>query len=169
MTTNAGAHKHSHEDKAGHHGPSNRMYWIFAAVLLVNLGLMWVLTMSMIRTWEHFYFNPSNLYMAVIMVTAMAVLMVVGMWSMFKNTKINIALLLGFIVLFIATLLLGRAEAGVGNEGFLKSMIPHHSRAILVCQESNITDPEIQDLCATIVETQQEEIAQMQEILKRYE
>ena len=88
---------------------------------------------------------------------------------MFKNTKVNIALLVGFVALFIATLLLGRAEAGVGNEGFLKSMIPHHSRAILVCQESNITDPEIQDLCATIVETQQEEIAQMQEILKRYE
>ncbi|MFC3480647.1 DUF305 domain-containing protein [Kocuria carniphila] len=169
MTTNASARNQRHEDKAGHHGTSNRMYWIFAAILLVNLGLMWVLTMSMIRTWDHFYFNPSNLYMAFIMVTAMAILMVVGMWSMFQNTKLNIALLIGFIALFVAALLFGRAEVGVGNEGFLKSMIPHHSRAILVCQESNITDPEIQDLCATIVETQQEEIAQMQDILTRYE
>ena len=107
--------------------------------------------------------------MALIMVTTMAVFMVVGMWSMFKNTKTNIALLIGFLALFTATLLLGRVEAGVGNEGFLKSMIPHHFRVILVCQESNITDPEIQDLCTTIVEPQQEEIAQMQNILKRYE
>ena len=57
--------------------------------------------------------------MALIMVTTMAVFMVVGMWSMFKNTKTNIALLIGFLALFTATLLLGRVEAGVGNEGFL--------------------------------------------------
>lgn len=169
MATNKTSPQQGHQDQAGHHGKSNRMYWIFAAILLVNLGLMWVLTMSMIRDWDHFYFNASNLYMAFIMVTAMAVLMVVGMWSMFKSTTINIALLVGFIALFIATLLLGRAEAGVGNEGFLKSMIPHHSRAILVCQESNITDPEIEELCQQIVETQKQEIAQMQEILERYE
>lgn len=47
-------------------------------------------------------------------------------------------------------------------------MIPHHSRAILVCEESNITDPEIIELCETIVETQQEEISQMETILDRY-
>ena len=47
-------------------------------------------------------------------------------------------------------------------------MIPHHSRAVLMCQESAITDPEVEDLCATIIETQLEEIAQMQEILRRY-
>lgn len=48
-------------------------------------------------------------------------------------------------------------------------MIPHHSRAILVCQESDITDPEIVELCRAIVETQREEIEQMQEILQRYQ
>ena len=46
-------------------------------------------------------------------------------------------------------------------------MIPHHSRAILVCQEASITDPEIEQLCSEIVEAQ--EIAQMKEILKRYQ
>ncbi|WP_277922235.1 DUF305 domain-containing protein [Klebsiella aerogenes] len=46
--------------------------------------------------------------------------------------------------------------------------MPHHSRAILVCQEADITDPEIVQLCDDIVEAQQEEIAQMEEILERY-
>lgn len=46
-------------------------------------------------------------------------------------------------------------------------MIPHHSRAILVCQESDLTDPEVIELCEQIVKTQKEEIAQMQEILDR--
>ncbi len=48
-------------------------------------------------------------------------------------------------------------------------MIPHHSRAILVCQEASITDPEIEQLCSEIVEAQEREIAQMKEILKRYQ
>ena len=56
---------------------------------------------------------------------------------------------------------MGRNEVGVGDEGFLTSMIPHHSRAILVCQEATITDPEIEQLCSEIVEAQEREIAQM--------
>ncbi len=48
-------------------------------------------------------------------------------------------------------------------------MIPHHSRAILVCQEANITDPEIEQLCVEIIDAQQKEIAQMEDILERYE
>ena len=145
------------------------MYAKFGVILLISLGLMWILSMSMIRSIDHFYFNLSNFWMALLMVAAMAVVMVIGMWAMFKNTKANIAMLVGFAVLFVGVFALGRTESFVGNEQFLKSMIPHHSRAILVCQESNITDPEIEELCKGIVETQQKEIAQMQSILDRYE
>lgn len=150
------------------HGSSGKMYLKFGIILLVSLGLMWVLSMSMVRSIDHFYFNLSNFWMALLMVSAMAIVMVVGMWAMFKNTKANIAMLVGFAVLFVGVFALGRTETFVGNEQFLKSMIPHHSRAILVCQESNITDPEIVELCEEIVQTQQEEISQMQTILDRY-
>lgn len=145
------------------------MYVKFGIILLVSLGLMWVLSMSMVRSIDHFYFNLSNFWMALLMVGAMAVVMVIGMWSMFKNRKANIAMLVGFVVLFAGAFALGRTETFVGNEQFLKSMIPHHSRAILVCQEAHITDPEIEQLCTEIVETQREEIARMQSILDRYE
>jgi uncharacterized protein (DUF305 family) len=47
-------------------------------------------------------------------------------------------------------------------------MIPHHSSAIVMCEESTITDPEIVTLCGQIVKAQKEEIAQMQKILSRY-
>ncbi|MHA7140352.1 MULTISPECIES: DUF305 domain-containing protein [unclassified Arthrobacter] len=149
-------------------GGSGKMYLKFGVILLISLGLMWVLSMSMVRSIDHFYFNLSNFWMALLMVGAMAIVMVVGMWSMFKNKKANIAMLVGFAVLFVGAFSLGRTETFVGNEEFLKSMIPHHSRAILVCQESNITDPEIVELCDAIVETQREEISQMQSILDRY-
>lgn len=153
------------DGRSGHEKKSMSMYAKFGIIMVVSLGLMWVLSMSMVRTLDHFYFNLSNFYMALIMVSAMGLVMVVGMWSMLKNTKANIAMLAGFAALFVLALSLGRTETFVGNEAFLESMIPHHSRAILVCQESAITDPEIEQLCEAIVETQREEVAQMEQIL----
>jgi uncharacterized protein (DUF305 family) len=47
-------------------------------------------------------------------------------------------------------------------------LIPHHSSAILMCEQSAITDPEIIELCEEIVQSQEEEIAEMENILTRY-
>ena len=59
-------------------------------------------------------------------------------------------------------------QGAVGNEQFLRSMIPHHSGAILMCEQASLTDPEIIALCAQIIPSQSQEIQQMQEILERY-
>ncbi|MDV3220613.1 DUF305 domain-containing protein [Intrasporangium sp.] len=142
-------------------------YVRFGLTLLVSLVVMWVLSMSMVDQWGHFYFNLSNFWMALIMVSAMGIIMMVSMRSMFENTRLNLALYAFFVVLFVGSLALGRSSALVGDDQFLKSMIPHHSRAILVCQESDITDPEIQALCGEIIETQREEITRMEQILQR--
>ena len=60
-----------------------------------------------------------------------------------------------------------RTEAGIGDVKFLRSMIPHHSGAVLMCSESSIADPEIHDLCNSIVYGQQKEIEQMKRIVER--
>lgn len=143
-------------------------YAKLAIALLLSLIVMFVLTMSMIVTIDHFYINMSNLWMAVIMVAPMGVIMLAVMSDMFGNIRLNIALYTTFAIIFFGAFLLGRAEVFVGDEQFLKSMIPHHSRAILVCEEASITDPEIIQLCDQIIETQREEIRQMEEILQRY-
>jgi cation transport ATPase len=135
--------------------------------LAVGLALMFVLTMSMIRTIDHFYLNLSNFYMALVMVAPMGIVMLLVMWRMFENTRVNVVLLASLAALFAVAFALGRTETFVGDEQFLKSMIPHHSRAILVCQESSLTHPEIVELCEQIVQTQREEIAQMEAILER--
>lgn len=142
------------------------MYLKFGVILLVSLALMWVLSMSMVRSIDHFYFNLSNFWMALIMVSAMAVIMMVSMRSMFENKRLNVALYALFTLLFVGSLVLGRSSALVGDDQFLRSMIPHHSRAILVCQESDINDPQIQVLCGQIIEAQREEIVQMEKILE---
>jgi len=143
-------------------------YAKLAIALAVSLLLMFVLTMSMVRTLDHFYLNLSNFYMALIMVAPMGIVMLLVMRAMFDSKRLNVVLLVSFATLFGGALALGRTETFVGNEQFLKSMIPHHSRAILVCEESSITDPEIGRLCEEIVKTQRDEIRQMKEILERY-
>jgi len=47
-----------------------------------------------------------------------------------------------------------------------RSMIPHHSGAILMCEEAPIHDPEIKVLCEGIVKSQAEEIALMEAMLE---
>lgn len=143
-------------------------YLKLGIALAISLMLMVVLTMSMVRTIDHFYFNLSNFYMALIMVAPMGVVMLVVMWGMFRDKRLNFVLLAGFTALFVAAFWMGRTETFVGDEAFLRSMIPHHSRAILVCQESDLSDPEVIELCEQIVEAQQEEITQMEGILERY-
>jgi Domain of unknown function (DUF305) len=44
-------------------------------------------------------------------------------------------------------------------------MIPHHAGAILMCGEASIRDAEINELCKTIISSQQSEIDQMKTIL----
>ena len=49
----------------------------------------------------------------------------------------------------------------------MKGMIPHHSSAIMTSKHANIKDPEVKKLSEEIIKSQEEEIAQMKNILKR--
>jgi RsiW-degrading membrane proteinase PrsW (M82 family) len=143
-------------------------YQKFALIISINAVIMFFITYVMIDSIDHFYFNINRVYMALLMVAPMVVLMLFVMRSMYKNKKLNLILYAAFIGLFILIFSLTRTQTPVGNEQFLRSMIPHHSSAILMCQESSITDPEIMSLCDEIVQTQREEITEMEEILRRY-
>jgi len=143
-------------------------YGKLGIVIAINTVVMFLLTYALIDQLDHFYFNINRVYMALMMVAPMIILMLFVMGSMYKNATLNYVLYGGFAALFIASFALARTQTPVGNEQFLRSMIPHHSSAIVMCQESAISDPEIVELCGTIVKTQEEEIAQMKTILQRY-
>ncbi len=146
----------------------NSSYKKLGTTLAINAVIMFVLTYSMIATFDHFVPNINKVYMAIIMVSAMALLMLAMMRKMYANPKMNAVLYATFGVVFLASFFMARTQAGVGDEQFLRSMIPHHSSAILMCEQSSITDPEIESLCEDIVAAQEKEIAQMQAILDRY-
>ncbi len=144
-----------------------KTYAKFAIVMVTSFLLMYLLTFAQIRTLDHFYLNLANLYMAIVMTAVMGVVMLLVMSSMISDTKIRIALLVAFAALGVAAFAMGRTEAFVGNQAFLKSMIPHHSRAILVCQEADISNPQIVSLCREIVSSQQREIGEMKQMLQQ--
>ncbi|MBL8269247.1 DUF305 domain-containing protein [Steroidobacter sp.] len=136
--------------------------------LAIDFVIMYLVMYTMIATLSDFYLNINNVYMTAMMVAPMALVMLVAMRSMFPSHRMNLAIGLGAVIVFAVSFMAMRTQAAVGNEQFLRSMIPHHSGAILMCEQSSITDPEISALCDQIIESQKKEIAQMKAILGRY-
>jgi uncharacterized protein (DUF305 family) len=62
-----------------------------------------------------------------------------------------------------------RQQTAIFDGQFLKSIIPHHAGAILMCKEAPLEDAAIKELYQTINSSQQSEIDQMKSILKRLE
>lgn len=129
---------------------------------------MYFVMFAMIDGADDLRHNLNMFYMALMMVAPMGVLMLLLMGSMYENRRLNFALYALFVVVFLGAFGFTRWQTFIGDRQFLLSMIPHHSGAILMCQEASLTDPEIIDLCGQIIESQQEEIAQMNRILTRY-
>jgi hypothetical protein len=142
-------------------------YRKLATAIAINAVLMFFLTYVLIDRLDHFYANINRVYMALIMAFPMVIVMLLVMRSMYMNKRLNLALILASGAIVVLLFVLMRTQVPVGDAQFLRSMIPHHSSAIVMCQEAAITDPEIATLCGEIIETQREEIAQMQDILKR--
>jgi uncharacterized protein (DUF305 family) len=87
------------------------------------------------------------------------------MSAMYLNKKWNAILIIISTGLLILFYILIRQQTAVGDQQFLKSMIPHHAGAILMCEEADIKDARILKLCEQIRISQQEEIDEMKVLL----
>ena len=143
-------------------------YRLFGLNMALSLVVMYFAMFTMIYSLGEFYNNLNMFYMALMMAAPMGVLMLLLMKSMFTNARLNVVLHLAFGAVFILAYLGVRSQALVGDSQFLRSMIPHHSGAILMCEQASIRDPEIKSLCANIIVSQKQEINQMKQLLKRH-
>ena len=156
----------------GEHGEMNREmvrhhYLMLGVNLLLSLIIMYVAMFAMIWSWGEFVQNINFFYMALVMWAPMAAVMLLTMRAMYPNKKLNGLLYLGFATVFVLSMIGIREQALVGDRQFIRSMIPHHSGAVLMCQKAEIADPEIRSLCTGIVSSQTSEIGQMKAILER--
>ena len=157
----------------GHeHGAMNRdmmrkHYGLLGLNLAVSLAIMYFVMFAMIYSLGEFIQNINFFYMALMMWAPMGSLMLLTMPMMYQNRKLNMALHAAFALIFILSTIGIREQGLVGDRQFLRSMIPHHSGAILMCEQAKISDPEIRQLCSEIIVSQKAEIDQMKTLLER--
>lgn len=146
---------------------NNTTYGRLALMAGLHVVAMFMLMFAMVNTFANAVPNINFLYMGLMMTAPMLILEMLLMGMIYKDKKLNkLVILIGIIVLVVSFLMI-RYQTFVGDKGFLQSMIPHHSGAVLMCEKAKITDPEIQQLCQNIIASQQQEIDQMNKILER--
>jgi uncharacterized protein (DUF305 family) len=134
---------------------------MIATSTVVMFGLMYLNTYAL----DHVEFSQTRTWMALVMGATMAVIMLGFMWSMYKNTRVNMAILAGSVAVFAIALWLVRSQQTVDDVSYMKAMIPHHSIAILTSRRARITDPRVRKLADTIIESQRREISEMKALI----
>ncbi|HMN13598.1 MAG TPA: DUF305 domain-containing protein [Bellilinea sp.] len=157
-----------HKEMNSTHNKHN-MYLRLGIMSLLSFIAMYLVMFSMIDKWDSFFNNINMAYMAGLMVAPMILFEIVLMWAMYPDKKRNYAIAVGAVVLGILMYIFIRQQTLVEDKQFLRSMIPHHAGAVLMCEKATLSDPEIKALCTDIIASQQQEIDQMKMLLDRLE
>jgi uncharacterized protein (DUF305 family) len=144
-----------------------KRYLPLAVMTALSFVAMYILMYAMVDRLGYVYNSLNQVWMAALMAAPMALIEVIVMRQMYPVRAVNFAIIGGSVVAGILFFAFIRYQAGIGDAQFIRSMIPHHSGAILMCREAPIGDAELKALCGEIIESQQREIDQMQAILAR--
>jgi hypothetical protein len=131
-------------------------------MVVLSFLAMYVLMYAMVDQFSHVYNNINQVYMAALMAAPMVLIELLLMQSMYPDRRLNVVLLITAAVALAAFWFLIREQTLVSDRQFLRSMIPHHAGAILMCEKNSLEDKRLQALCQEIVRSQRAEIAQMQ-------
>lgn len=144
------------------------MMWIKLALMtLLGFIAMYFLMYSMVNSYNDLFLSVNQIWMAGSMAAAMVAIELLVMGEMYKNRTVRFTLVGLGILVTVVLVLFTRYQTAIDNKDFLRSMIPHHSGAILMCSNPRINDPEIVALCGQIKKSQQEEIDEMKHISTR--
>jgi uncharacterized protein (DUF305 family) len=134
-------------------------------MIALSFLAMYILMYAMVDRLENVYNNVNQFYMAGLMAAPMLVLELVLMAGMYQNKRLNAALIAAGLLAAVIFWCLIRQQGAVTEHQFLRSMIPHHGGAILMCKQLRSNDPKIVRLCGEIKASQKTEIALMKALL----
>ncbi len=161
---------HHHTANEAHNAKhSLAMYKRFAVMAVAMFAAMYFLMYAMIDRLDNLIPNINNLYMTLLMVSAMLVIELLIMKGMYQNKKINLAIIIFSVAIGIFSWFGIREQINVGDKEFVKGMIPHHAAAVLMSEKAKLTDPELIELQKNILETQAKEIEFMKRKLKEFQ
>jgi hypothetical protein len=146
-----------------------QMYTRFGAMIATSTVAM--LALMYLNTYElnHVVFSETRTYMALVMGSTMAVIMLSFMLTMYTDRRVNLGIFVGSAVVFSLALWLVRSQATVEDVSYMKAMIPHHSIAILTSERARIADPRVRKLADKIIQAQREEIIEMKALIAELE
>jgi uncharacterized protein (DUF305 family) len=151
-----------HHADARHSDQHGRPYLRLGAMLVFSFLAMYALMYAMVDRWQNVHHNLNQAWMAGLMVAPMLVIELLLMWRMYPHRRLNALLLAAGVAFGLACWWMIRAQAAIDDRQFLRSMIPHHAGALLMCERNRLRDPELQRLCRQIIASQRREIAEMQ-------
>lgn len=167
---NNAAHS-SHSNMAGERMTGSH-YGRLATMAALSFVAMYFLMYAMVDSSNNVYMNFNQVYMAGLMAAPMVLIELALMRSMYRSDRWNALIAGGAVLVAVAFFFFIRRQAAIGDREFMRSMIPHHASAILMCKQASITNAEIKRLCfrpGGIVESQQAEIDQMKALLRTVE
>jgi uncharacterized protein (DUF305 family) len=139
----------------------NKHYSKLLTMVVLSFITMYILMYAMVNNGSNVLANTNQFYMAGLMAMPMIVIELLLMKHMYMNRKRNAIIISASLLAMIGFYTAIRQQAAINDRQFLKSMIPHHAGAILMCSEAEIKDPEVKKLCEEIVAGQKKEIEQM--------
>jgi uncharacterized protein (DUF305 family) len=128
------------------------------------LSMYWLMY-AMVDAPRNVVSNWNQVYMAGLMAAPMLILELILMGKMYQRRRLNVALIAVGALALGAFWFLIRQQAAISDRQLLRSMIPHHAGAILMCEQASLEDAEVRELCRGILEAQEREIAFMRDKL----
>ena len=148
---------------AGHSG--NGHYRHLGVMTVLSFIAMYALMYAMVDAADNVYNNLNQVYMAGLMASPMVLIELTVMRGMYHDKRLNALIAGAAVVAAIVLFMFIRRQTAIGDRQFLRSMIPHHAGAILMCNEAPIRDADIKRLCQNILASQAAEIEQMKVML----
>ncbi|MEI7926516.1 MAG: DUF305 domain-containing protein [Chloroflexota bacterium] len=143
------------------------MYARLAGMAALSFIAMYFLMYAMVNSLGDVFNNLNQVYMAALMAPPMVLIELALMRPMYRQSQWNLAIVIISAVVMVIAFLGIRLQIGVGDTQLVRSMVPHHSGALLMCREAALEDPQLRELCAKIIANQQSEIDEMNAILSR--
>jgi hypothetical protein len=159
-------HHSSHHAADGHATHSANHYPHLYLMAGLSFAAMFILMYAMVDRFENVFANFNQFYMAGLMAAPMVLIELFVMRAMYQNKRLNALIIAASVALIVVFWSLIRAQGAIGNSQFLRSMIPHHAGAVLMCEKLRADDPQIKKLCGEIIRSQKAEIAQMKDLLE---
>ena len=140
-------------------------YLRLAAMTVLSFISMYLLMYAMVNVLANVMSNLNQVYMAGLMTAPMVVLELLLMGAMYEKRTLNIVIVVLSVLAGLLFWLGIREQIAIGDRQFLRSMIPHHAGAILMCEQAPIESAEVRKLCDQIIASQKTEIATMKRLL----